>query len=82
MQNLTLKLFVHLLMNGKSGIIKKVNIEKIRKAIDQFPWVMRLTNIDVNLKVNLFKKTIKNIVRNYIPHDDKDPPSLQVISSK
>ena len=48
---------------------------------------MRLTNIDVNLKVNLFKKTIKDIVRNYIPHetitcDDKDPPSLQVISSK
>ena len=33
----------------------------------------------VNAKVNLFNKTIKNIIRNYIPHetitcDDRDPP--------
>ena len=39
---------------------------------------MRFTNIDVNEKVNLFNKTIKNIIRNYIPHetitcDDRDP---------
>ena len=40
---------------------------------------MRFTNIDVNEKVNLLNKTIKNIIRNYIPHetitcDDRDPP--------
>ena len=41
---------------------------------------MRFTNIDVNEKVKvLFNKTIKNITRNYIPHetityDDRDPP--------
>ena len=40
---------------------------------------MRFINIDVNEKVNLFSKTIKNIIRNYIPHeaitcDDRDPP--------
>ena len=40
---------------------------------------MRFTNIDVNEKVNLFNKTIKNLIRNYIPHetitcDDRDPP--------
>ena len=34
-----------------------------------------------NEKVNLFNKTLKNIIRNYIPHeaitcDDKDPPSI------
>ena len=50
-------------MNGKSGIIKK----------------QTFTNIDVKEKVNLFNKTIKNIIRNYIPHetitcDDRDPP--------
>ena len=38
---------------------------------------MRFINIDVNEKVNLFNKTIKNIIRNYIPHetitcDDRD----------
>ena len=58
---------------------QKASREKIRKAIDQFPWVMRFTNIDVNEKVNLFKKTITNIIINYIPHekitcDDRDPP--------
>ena len=45
-------------MNGKFGIIKK-QAENIRKAIDQFPWGMRFTNIDVNEKVNLFNKTQK-----------------------
>ena len=58
---------------------QNANIENIRKAIDQFSWAMDFTNIDVNEKVNLFNKTIKNIIRNYIPYetiacDDKDPP--------
>ena len=58
---------------------QKANIENIRKAIDQFQWAMRFANIDVNEKVNLLNKTIKNIIRNYIPHkiitcDDRDPP--------
>ena len=40
---------------------------------------MRSTNIDVNEEVNLLNKTIKNITRNYIPHEtitwnDRDPP--------
>ena len=33
----------------------KVNIENIREVIDQFPWAMRFTNINVNERVNLFK---------------------------
>ena len=35
-------------MNGEFGIIKKQTLEIIRKAINQFPWVMRFTVIDVN----------------------------------
>ena len=47
--------------------------------IDQFPWAMPFTNIDIIEKVNLLNKTIKNIIGNYIPHetityDDWDPP--------
>ena len=47
--------------------------------IDEFPWAMRFTNIDVNKKVNLFNKTVKNVILNYIPYeaisgDDRDPP--------
>ena len=39
----------------------------------------RFANSDVNEKVYLFNKTIKNIVSNYISHEtiicnDKDPP--------
>ena len=39
---------------------QKANIENIRKAIPQFPWEMCFTNIDVNEKLNLFNKIIKN----------------------
>ena len=65
----------------RGGHYQKVDVEKIRKAIDQFPWALRFINIDVNEKVNLFNKTIKNIIRNYIPHetitcDDRDPPCI------
>ena len=40
---------------------------------------MPFTNIDVNEKVDLFNKTTKIIIRNYIPHetttcDDSDSP--------
>ena len=78
MQNLTLTFIIHLLMNEKSDIIKK-QTENIRKSIDQFPWAMRFTNIDVNKKVNLFNKTINHIILNPIPHetitcDDRNPP--------
>ena len=39
---------------------------------------MGFTNIDVNKKVNLFNKTIKHIIGNYIAYetitcDDRDP---------
>ena len=42
---------------------------------------MRFTNIDLNEKVNLFNKSIKNIIQSYILHetitcDDRDPPSI------
>ena len=58
---------------------EKANTENIRKPIDQLLWAMRFTNIDVNKKVNLFNKTIRNIIQNYILHetvtcDDRDPP--------
>ena len=42
---------------------------------------MRFTYINVNEKVNLFNKTIRNIIRYYIPHetvtcDDRDPTCI------
>ena len=63
---------------GEIWHYQKANIENIRKAIDKFPWVTRFKNIDFNEKVNLFNKTIKNIIRNYIIHetiicDGRDP---------
>ena len=58
----------------------KANIENIRKGKDQFPWAMPFTNIDVNEKVNLFNKTIKNIIRTKLDShetttcDNRDQP--------
>ena len=46
----------------ESRIIKK-QTENNRKAIDQFPWVMYVTNIVVKKKFNLFNKTRKNNIR-------------------
>ena len=48
---------------------QKTNLEEIRKVIYQFLWAMHFTNMDVNGKVSFFNKTIKNIIRNYIPHE-------------
>ena len=58
---------------------QKANIENIRKAINEFPWERHFANSDVNEKVYLFNKTIKNIVCHHIPHEtiifnDRDPP--------
>ena len=60
---------------------QKANIGNIRNAIDQFPWATRFTNIDVNEKVNLFNKTIKNIIPNFVTHetitsDERDPRGI------
>ena len=56
-------------MNRKSSIIKK-ETENIKKAIDQFPWVMRFTNIDVKEReTDFFNKTIKKIMLHYLLHE-------------
>ena len=49
---------------------QNANIEKIRKAISEFPWERRFANsFNVNEKLYLFNKAIDNIVCNYIPHE-------------
>ena len=58
---------------------KKANVGHIRKAINGFQWEKLFQNMNVNDMVHLFKRTIKNILRNFIPHeiitcDDRDGP--------
>ena len=62
MQNLTYKFIIHLLMNGKSGIVKK-QTENIGKAIDQFPWAMRFTNT----RIFFYKKPVYKKPRTRYP---------------
>ena len=57
----------------------EINVDHIRKAVDLFPWVKTLRNLNMNDMIFLFNKTVKNIISNYIPHkiitfDDRDPP--------
>ena len=58
---------------------RKANIDHVRKAINGFQWEKSFQNMNVNDMVHLFNRTIKNILRNFIPHetitcDDRDPP--------
>ena len=58
---------------------KKTNTDHIKRVINGFPWEMSFANLDINEKVCLFNKTIKNILSNFIRHetilfDNRDPP--------
>ena len=66
-------------MWGTYGILKKANTDHIKRAINGVSWKRSLANLDINDKVCLFKKTIKNILSNFLPRktikfDDRDPP--------
>ena len=43
---------------------KKANTGHIKRAINGFPWKRYFANLDINDKVYLFNKTIKNILLN------------------
>ena len=69
--------FFHLRMCVKYGILKK----QILTILEKQSMVVngRNQNMNVNGMVHLFDRTIKNILRNLIPHeaiicDDRDPP--------
>ena len=58
---------------------KKANIDHIRNTINGFQWEKSFQNMNVNDMFDLFNRTIKNILRNFIPHetitcDNRDPP--------
>ena len=58
---------------------KKADTGHIKRAINGFPWETSFANLDINDKVYLFSKTIKNILSNFMPHetitfDHRDPP--------
>ena len=51
----------------------------MRQAIKEFNWERAFSNTSVNEKVDIFNRTILNILSNFIPYeiilcDDKDPP--------
>ena len=65
-------------MSLKYGILK-TSIDHTTKAMNGFQWKKLFPNMNVNDMVHLFNRTIKNILRNLIPHetitcDDRDPP--------
>ena len=59
--------------------MKEQILNYIRRAIDQFDWLIALSNFNGDEKVNFSTKTLLNIIENFIPHetiicDDRDPP--------
>ena len=58
---------------------REVNTRLIRRAIKEFNWERAFSNTNINEKVNIFNRTILNILNNFIQHEtivcnDKDPP--------
>ena len=60
---------------------KNADSQSINKAIEMFNWEKLFQNKNIHDQLKLLKKTIVNIVSNYIPNkfiiwNDKDPPLL------
>ena len=58
---------------------KEADTDLIRRALNEFNWERAFFKTNVNEKVSIFTKTIRNVISNFIPHetlicDDKDPP--------
>ena len=58
---------------------QKVDINLIRRVMNEFNWERAFFNLDINEMVSVCNATIKNIMANFIPHDtitcdDRDPP--------
>ena len=55
------------------------DVELIRRSLNGFDWDRAFANKHVDEKVEIFNKTVFNVLSNFIPHevivcDDKDPP--------
>ena len=50
------------------GIMKKANIENVKKAISNFDWNKAFENLSLDEKVDFLNKTLLNVFRNYIPN--------------
>ena len=58
---------------------REANRGLIRYAIKEFNWERAFSNTSVNKKVDIFNRTVLNILSNFIPHEiivcnEKDPP--------
>ena len=58
---------------------REANTRLIRRTIKEINWERAFSNTNVNKKVDIFNRTILNILSNFIPHEtivcnDKDPP--------
>ena len=56
-----------------------LNVDLIRRSINEFDWDRAFASKHVDEKVLIFNKTVLNIFSNFIPHEviacnDKDPP--------
>ena len=61
----------------------EANPDHIRRSIEFFNWDNAFHNCDINDQVALFNRTILNIMKNFIPqeqrtYDDKDPPWINL----
>ena len=63
-------------------VLSKTNIDLIKRAINELDWEKVFSNIDVDNTVYIFKKTIINILCDFIPHDSGKEKHFQLFPSK
>ena len=61
------------------GHYREASTRLIRRAIKEFNWERAFSNASVNEKVDIFNRTVLNILSDFIPHEiivynDKDRP--------
>ena len=66
---LNLSIFYALRYERTAWPYERANVELIRIVIDQFDWLKNLSNVNVDVKVYFFIRTLLNIIQNFIPYE-------------
>ena len=74
-------MYILRLTYDRSGTTREANTGLIRHAIKEFNWERAFSNTSVNEKVDIFNKTILNILSNFISNEKKKRKKIGSLNS-
>ena len=72
-------MYILRLTYDRSVTTREANTGLIRHAIKEFNWERAFSNTSVNEKVDIFNKTILNILSNFISNEKKKEKKSEVL---